>query len=197
MKWGHVPPLHSVGLSSVLIIKKRYFERLGSPHNVTVDVRIIAATNRNLAEESSRAISAGSFLSPERFPHPCAALRDRTEIFSCWPENSSRVRQKMGRKISHISSQDMEMLASYPGPKCRELRNVVIRAMITSQGDTLALSRRDLPQARPAPSSILTLEEAARRHIEETLKATRGKIKGKGGPPNSWASIRTPLFPHA
>ncbi|WP_448875066.1 sigma 54-interacting transcriptional regulator [Desulfobulbus propionicus] len=166
------------------VLQNGTFERLGSPHNVTVDVRIIAATNRNLAEEVEQGrFRRDLFYRLKVFPIHVPPLRDRTEdILLLARKFVNEFGQKMGRKISHISSQDMEMLASYSWPgNVRELRNVVERAMITSQGDTLALSRRDLPQARPAPSSILTLEEAARRHIEETLKAIQGKIKSKGG----------------
>ena len=74
------------------------------------------------------------------------------------------------------------MLVAYSWPgNVRELRNVIERAMITSQGSTLDLSSFELMPVRPSPPLVMTLEEMERRYIEQTLRATNGKIKGKGG----------------
>jgi formate hydrogenlyase transcriptional activator len=72
------------------------------------------------------------------------------------------------------------MVYSWPG-NVRELRNVIERAMITSKGNQLDLSQWEGAPSRFPHASILTLAEVERRHIEETLRATQGKIKGKEG----------------
>ena len=110
-------------------------------------------------------------------------LRDRAEDIPLlvW-KFVSEFDQKMGRKISRIASRDMDMLMAYSWPgNVRELRNVVERAMITSQGHALDVSQLELAPARPRLPTIMTLEEVERQHIQQTLVATHGKIKGKGG----------------
>jgi len=166
------------------VLQNGTFERLGSPHNITVDVRVIAATNRNLAEEVEQGrFRRDLFYRLNVFPIQVPPLRDRVEdIPLLVGKFVSEFGQKMGRKISRITNQDMEMLVAYSWPgNVRELRNIIERAMITSQGNTLALSHFELMPARPSPSLVMTLEEMERRHIEQTLSATNGKIKGIGG----------------
>lgn len=166
------------------VLQNGTFERLGSPHNMTVDVRVIAATNRNLAEEVEQGrFRRDLFYRLNVFPIHVPPLRDRVEdIPLLVGKFVSEFGQKMGRKISRINNQDMEMLLAYSWPgNVRELRNVIERAMITSQGNTLDLSHFELMPVRPSPSLVMTLEEMERRHIEQTLRASNGKIKGKGG----------------
>jgi len=144
----------------------------------------MAATNRNLAEEVEQGrFRRDLFYRLNVFPIQVPPLRDRVEdIPLLVGKFVSEFGQKMGRKISRITNQDMEMLVAYSWPgNVRELRNIIERAMITSQGNTLALSHFELMPARPSPSLVMTLEEMERRHIEQTLSATNGKIKGIGG----------------
>ncbi|MBB5348168.1 sigma 54-interacting transcriptional regulator [Desulfoprunum benzoelyticum] len=160
------------------------FERLGSPVSIKVDVRIIAATNRNLYEE----VEEGRFRRDlyyrlNIFPIQVPPLRDRVEDIPplVW-KFVSEFGQNMGRKISRIASQDMARLMAYSWPgNVRELRNVVERAMITSQGKSLDLTHFDLAPPRPLHPSIMTLEEVECRHIQDAIGFTSGKIKGKGG----------------
>jgi len=166
------------------VLQNGTFERLGSPHNITVDVRVIAATNRNLAEEVEQGrFRRDLFYRLNVFPIQVPPLRDRVEdIPLLVGKFVSEFGQKMGRKISRITNQDMEKLVAYSWPgNVRELRNIIERAMITSQGSTLDLSHFELMPVRPSPSLVMTLEEMERRHIKQTLNATNGKIKGKGG----------------
>lgn len=166
------------------VLQNGVFERLGSPVNIKVDVRIIAATNRNLLEEVEQGrFRRDLFYRLNIFPIQVPPLRDRVEdIPSLVWKFVSEFGQKMGRKISRIASQDMAMLEAYSWPgNVRELRNVVERAMITSHGKSLDLSHFDLAPHRPLHPLILTLEEVERRHIQDALELTYGKIKGKGG----------------
>ena len=166
------------------VLQTGTFERLGSPLSIKVDVRVIAATNRNLFEEVEQGrFRRDLFYRLNVFPIQVPPLRDRVEDIPLlvW-KFVSEFDQKMGRKISRIASRDMDMLMAYSWPgNVRELRNVVERAMITSQGNALDVSQLDLAPARPQPPSIMTLEEVERQHIQQTLVATHGKIKGKGG----------------
>ncbi|MBV5316173.1 MAG: sigma 54-interacting transcriptional regulator [Desulfobulbaceae bacterium] len=166
------------------VLQSGTFERLGSPQSIKVDVRIIAATNCNLAREVEQGrFRRDLFYRLNVFPIHVPPLRDRVEDIPLlvW-KFVSEFGQKMGRKIKKISEQDMDKLVAYSWPgNVRELRNVVERAMITSKGSLLDLSPLDLAPSRPPQPSIMTLEAVERRHIQETLLVTQGKIKGKGG----------------
>lgn len=167
------------------VLQTGRFERLGSPHSVQVDVRILAATNRNLAEEVENGrFRRDLFYRLNIFPIEVPPLRDRAEDIPLltW-KFVHEFGQRMGRKISRIAQDDMERLTTYGWPgNVRELRNVIERAMITSPGPVLDLSAPHLATTGPRrPTALPSLEEAERRHILEALALTGGKIKGKGG----------------
>ena len=166
------------------VLQSGTFERLGSPHNIRGDVRILAATNRNLAEEVEHGrFRRDLFYRLNVFPIHVPPLRERTEDIPplVW-KFVSEFGQRMGRKINRVSSQDMEMLTAYSWPgNVRELRNVIERAMITSTGSVLDLSQLHLAPSSPAEAPVMTIEAVERRHIEATLKLVHGKVKGQGG----------------
>jgi DNA-binding NtrC family response regulator len=86
----------------------------------------------------------------------------------------------MGKKIRRIAHRDMELLKSYTWPgNIRELRNVIEHALIISNSETLELQR--LSNAKSQHMTITTLEEMERQHIQTTVNATNGRIKGSGG----------------
>jgi PAS domain S-box-containing protein len=167
------------------VLQDGTFERLGSPVNLKTDVRIIAATNRNLEEEVEQGrFRRDLFYRLNVFPIVVPPLRERVEDIAMlvW-RFVSEFGQSMGRKISKIARDDMARMEAYDWPgNVRELRNVIERAMITSTGTVLDLSQLALPSPiHSQPPATMTLEEIERRHIRATLKATRGKIKGRGG----------------
>ena len=167
------------------VLQDGTFERLGSPVNLKTDVRIIAATNRNLAEEVEQGrFRRDLFYRLNVFPIVVPPLRERVEDIAMlvW-RFVSEFGQSMGRKINKVARDDMARMEAYDWPgNVRELRNVIERAMITSTGTVLDLSQLALPSPVNAqPPASMTLEEIECRHIRETLKATRGKIKGRGG----------------
>ena len=164
------------------VLQEGKFERLGSPHTIKTDVRIIAATNRDLLEE----VEQGRFRHDlyyrlNVFPIHVPPLRERREdvpglVWECVTEFGER----MGKKIRRIAARDMEALVAHPWPgNVRELRNVVEHAMITSDGDSLELHSSDMRLQDAAKS--LTLEEVESRHISSILEITKGRIKGVGG----------------
>ncbi len=164
------------------VLQEGEFERLGSPQTIKVDVRVIAASNRDLAEEVRQGrFRSDLFYRLNVFPILLPPLRERVEDIPnlVW-EFVNEFGERMGKKIRRISQQDMERLKSQPWPgNVRELRNVIEHALIISKGETLDLQR--LPRIVTSPSVPKTLEEAERQHIQHMLRATQGRIKGRDG----------------
>ncbi len=164
------------------VLEEGRFERLGSTNSLQVDVRIIAATNRDLSQE----VAAGKFRSDlyyrlSVFPIMIPPLRERLQDIAplVWMF-IKRFEKKAGKRIEHVSRKSLEALQHYHWPgNARELRNVVEHAMITCQGRTLNF-RLPHPVSEEGPT-IRTLEEAERAHILSALEKTGWRIAGKGG----------------
>jgi formate hydrogenlyase transcriptional activator len=177
---GDLAPELQVKLLRVL--QEGRFERLGSPKSIQANVRIIAATHRDLEE----AVQQGKFREDlyyrlAVFPIHIPPLRERREDIPPMVEFFVReFAEKMGKRIWNIPRKTIEALQRYSWPgNVRELRNVIERAVIVSSGNTLSV---ELPQLSKGKSSrIVTLEEAERRYIMEVLENTRWRIKGPGG----------------
>jgi formate hydrogenlyase transcriptional activator len=164
------------------VLEQGRFERLGSTKPLQVNVRIIAATNRDLARD----VTEGKFRKDlyyrlNVFPIAVPPLRERAEDIPLlvW----AFVRQyekKMGKRIDHIPRKSMEDLQHYHWPgNARELRNVVEHAMIVSSGKTLevnvpATASSDIP-------ANLSLEDVERRHILGVLDKSGWRLTGRGG----------------
>jgi transcriptional regulator with GAF, ATPase, and Fis domain len=171
------------------------FERLGSTKSLQVDVRIIAATNRNLAQE----VAAGRFRRDlyyrlNVFPISIPPLRERSEDIPplVWTF-VNQYEKKLGKRVGHIPRNAMDAMQRYPWPgNARQLRNIVEHAMITSSGGKLHLHPPD-----QAPDDIPTsgsLEEAERKHILGVLVKTAWRIAGKGGAAEILGMKRTTLL---
>jgi formate hydrogenlyase transcriptional activator len=197
---GELPLETQVKLLRVL--QEREFEPVGSNRSVHVDVRIIAATNRNLQES----ISAGSFRSDlyyrlNVFPLEVPPLRERrSDIPQLAMFFLSRYSRNLGKRMEGISAAATESLLRYSWPgNIRELQNVIERALILSPGPILQLETdlisvsaskalrdpaREVAEVaqRTGPSSALkTLEEVERAHISAVLQQTHGVIEGANG----------------
>jgi PAS domain S-box-containing protein len=164
------------------VLQEGEFERLGSPKTIKGDVRVIAATNRNLADEVEKGrFRRDLYYRLNVFPIQVPPLREHPEDIPklVW-EFVNEFGERMGKKIRRIAASDMQALAacSWPG-NIRELRNVIEHSMIVSQGETLELYH--LSHASQSAAAPTTLEEVERRHIQATLKATNGRVKGAGG----------------
>jgi formate hydrogenlyase transcriptional activator len=164
------------------VLQEGEFERLGSPKKIKVNVRVIAATNRDLAEE----VRKGSFRKDlyyrlRVFPIHAPPLRERLEDIPNLVEVFvDEFRKKMGKKIKTVSRKSLETLQRYSWPgNIRELRNIVEYAVIISSGSTLNIP---LPE-EPAESDSLpqTLEGMEKTHILKVLKETNWRIKGRHG----------------
>lgn len=164
------------------VLQDGRFECLGSPETVTVDVRIIAATNRDVEQ----AVRDGKFR-PDLyhrlnvFPIHVPALHERREDIPplVWAFVESLGR-RMGKVIKSIPRKTMQQLQAYSWPgNVRELSNVIERAMILTSGDTLQV---ELPaEMQHAPPSRMTLKESERAQILGVLQRTGWRIRGLGG----------------
>jgi PAS domain S-box-containing protein len=163
------------------VLQEGEYARLGNPKTRKVDVRVIAATNRGLAEEvRKQRFREDLYYRLSVFPIELPPLRERVEdipllVFSILEELSSR----MGKKISKVPRRVMETLERHYWPgNIRELRNVIERGVIISTGDTLrvSLANNPLPSRQP-----VTLAEVERDHILATLEKTDWHIKGPHG----------------
>ena len=176
------------------VLQEGEFERLGSSHTLKVDVRVIAATNRDLEE----AVRKGMFRSDlyyrlSIFPITVPPLRERKEdIPLLVMQFVKQLSVKLGKEIESISQTTMEALKNYSWPgNVRELRNVIERAAIITQGTKLRLldsleSRPVIQELQVAPAaprgdSVQTLTESQRSLIISTLEKTYWRVEGPDG----------------
>jgi len=168
------------------VLQEQEFERVGGSETVRVDVRVIAATNRNLAEE----VSLGRFRSDlyyrlNVFPIEVPALRQRaTDIPLLARFFLSKYAQKIGKRFDDIDPAGLDSLRLYAWPgNVRELQNVIERAVILSQGPLLDIAPLQPALAPPeaATAKLQTLEAVEREHITRTLEATNWQISGIKG----------------
>ena len=177
------------------VLEEGEFERLGGTHTLKVDVRVIAATNRNLEE----AVRKGEFRSDlyyrlNIFPITLPPLRERKgDIPILVRHLVKQFSQKIGKTIESIPQETMSKLRNYPWPgNVRELRNVIERAVIITQGSqlrliddldsqALELDLNELAGAQGAFQVGGTLEETEYNLIMHTLKNVHWKVEGPGG----------------
>jgi transcriptional regulator with GAF, ATPase, and Fis domain len=163
------------------VLEEGRFERLGSPRTISVNVRLIAATNRDLAEEVRKGhFRQDLFYRLNVFPIRIPPLRERLDDIPVltWmfvEEFAGR----MGRKITRIPRKSIDALRRYSWPgNVRELRNVIERSVIVSPGETLRVARL---QELQTTSRTLTLAESERAHILRVLEKTLWHVKGPHG----------------
>jgi len=158
------------------------FERLGSPRTITVDVRLIAATNCDLAQAvRDKTFREDLYYRLNVFPLTVPPLRERSEDIPqlVWTF-VKKLEESVGRRIEQIPTQDIEMLARYPWPgNIRELMNVVERAMILGQGPILRIAAPNSTDSSLVED--LTLEQAERKHINAILEQTGWRVRGRNG----------------
>ncbi|MDD2852752.1 MAG: sigma-54 dependent transcriptional regulator [Desulfuromonadaceae bacterium] len=169
------------------VIQDGEFERLGSPRTIKTDVRIIAASNRNLGEEARNGLfRADLFYRLNVFPITIPPLRLRTDDIPLLVTHFiAKFNKKIGKKIESVSKDTMHALQEYFWPgNVRELESVVERAVITSQGSSLqVLDRFDTFRntEEPAGGEIKPLVELEHDHIIQVLLKTGWRIEGKNG----------------
>jgi len=185
---GDLPPDTQIALLRVL--QEREFERVGGTQPIKVDVRVIAATNRDL----DAAVASGSFRSDlfyrlQVFPIEIPPLRERREDIALLVEYFiDRYARKAGKNIRHVSQETLVLLQSYAWPgNIRELQNVIERSVILCETDIFSIDESWLPK-QPSltepknpmelPGRLLAQEKDM---IETALKESRGRIFGPKG----------------
>ncbi len=180
---GDIPP----GLQPKLlrVLQEQEFERLGSTRTHQVDVRLVAATNRNLVDMVKRnEFRSDLYYRLNVFPLPLPALRERREDIPALVEHFVQVyAHRMGKQIEHIPPETMSALTSYQWPgNIRELQNFIERSVILTSGNVLRPPLESLKSAPEAESlGAITLEDAERDHIRKILEQTRWVVGGPGG----------------
>lgn len=175
-------------LALLRVLQERHFERVGGVDTVPVDVRVIAATNRDLAA----AVAAGTFRADlfyrlNVFPIQVPPLRERLEdvrlLVSYFVK---RFANKMGKQVQQIDERTLELCESYPWPgNIRELQNIVERSVILCTGGTFTIDEAWLPSGKSGtetkPGLPRTLEGREKELIEAALTHSRGKVAGSNG----------------
>jgi PAS domain S-box-containing protein len=167
------------------VLQEQEIERLGSTQTLKVNVRVIAATNRDLHEDVRRGtFRADLFYRLNIFPINVPPLRERKEDVPLLADHFvSQCARRMGKSVKGIGAQAAVRLIAYEWPgNIRELANVIERAVILSRGDLIleehigALTREGAPAG-----SFFTLEEMERQHILNALQRTGGVLAGPQG----------------
>ena len=165
------------------VIEAGTFERLGSPRTIKVDVRVIAATNRDLAREVREGrFRADLYYRLNVFPITLPPLRERAEDVPLLVWHFINERQgTLGRSIKRVPERVMRALETYAWPgNVRELENVIERALIVSTGTSLAIDAPLVDAAGEDTPSGTRLDDVQRAHIEAVLRQCGWKIAGKG-----------------
>jgi formate hydrogenlyase transcriptional activator len=169
-------------------LQQKQFERLGSNETITVDVRLIAATNRDLeALAAEGRFRSDLYYRLSVFPITLPPLRERSSDIPLLAKHFLEVySRRMGKNIEPIRADVLEQLCRYPWPgNVRELEHFIERAVILTSGLTLRVpplgSKLHLPAAHTTAPANNTLAEAEREHILRVLRETNGIISGPRG----------------
>ena len=184
---GELPPATQVALLRVL--QEREFERVGGNRTVSVDVRVIAATNRDLSD----AVAEGTFRRDlfyrlNVFPVRLPALRERVDDIPLLVDFVlGQYAKKTGKVIRSVSRDTLDQLKAYDWPgNIRELQNVIERAVILCEGDTLSIDatwlvRVDAKSGTGRAPLAADLVEREKELIEDALRESKGAISGRTG----------------
>jgi DNA-binding NtrC family response regulator len=183
------------------VLQEREFERVGGTQSIPIDVRVLAATNRDVRA----AVDAGTFRLDlfyrlNVFPIQMPSLRERPDdILLLATYFIERYASKAGKKIRSIERKTLAWLQDYDWPgNIRELQNVVERAVILCDGETFSIDETWLqpetrPTAKPPVAFTATLANQEREIIEAALEESRGRISGPSGAAGKLGMPRTTL----
>jgi formate hydrogenlyase transcriptional activator len=184
---GDLPIETQIALLRVL--QEREFERVGSSRPQAVDVRVLAATNRDLKS----AVDAGTFRQDlfyrlNVFPIHLPSLRERADDIPLLVEYLiDRYAKKAGKNFNDVTKKTLELFQAYEWPgNIRELQNVIERAVILCDGETFSidetwLKRESPPVSGPVVPLVITLVEREKEIIEAALAQCQGRISGANG----------------
>jgi transcriptional regulator with GAF, ATPase, and Fis domain len=191
------------------VLQDRRFERLGEDKTREVDIRLIAATNRDLKRE----VAAGRFREDlyfrlNVFPIECTPLRERGDDIPVLAEHFLKTTSaRLNLKKPTLTNANIETLAAYSWPgNARELQNIIERAVILARqgrldfhlpGDGPAAPRERPQRSRPGEGEVLTVRQMAdleRENIQRALKAAEGRVAGEKGAAALLAMKPTTLY---
>lgn len=185
---GELPPELQAKL--LRAIQEKEFERIGGRNTIRTDVRIIAATNRNLQKE----VDTGRFRTDlyyrlNVFPIHLPSLRERREDLPALTAHFiAKYARRSGKIINGIAPRALQQMAAYHWPgNIRELEHLVERSILMTQGPTIREVHLPVePNAKNTPeqtdpSALKSLEENERDHILAVLRKTKGRVRGEGG----------------
>jgi len=177
-------------------VQEQEFERLGSTRTIEVNVRMIAATHRDLpAMIRDGKFREDLFYRLNVFPITILPLRERRQDIPLLVNYFvSTLSQRMGKPVKTIPAHVMELLTNHPWRgNVRELANFLERAVILSRGEELEVQTRELIDSSLESTPISTFQQAERDVIIDALKAAAGRIAGKGGAAERLGLKRTTL----
>jgi formate hydrogenlyase transcriptional activator len=180
-------------------LQEQEFERLGSSQTIRVNVRVVAATNQDLAQlVAKKQFRADLYYRLNVIPISLPPLRERTQDIPLLVEYFvQKLSARLNRTIDSIPDEVMEVLKAHVWPgNIRELQNFIERAMVFSPGSVLRLPLKDLRQITRQPSETVTrtLADAEREHILDVLGQTDGLIGGQAGAATRLGLPRTTLI---
>jgi len=184
---GDLPPETQIALLRVL--QEWEIERVGSSHPIPVDVRVLAATNRDLdAAVESAAFRQDLYFRLNVFPIRMPPLRERADDIPVLVQYLVEgYAKRAGKSIRNIKQQTLELFQAYAWPgNVRELQNVIERAVVLCEGETLVVDESCLKTCSPHLSQrtgrqVTTLAQGEKAMIEAALEETHGRISGPKG----------------
>ena len=192
---GEIPLELQVKLLRVL--QEQEFERLGGTRTIRTNVRVVAATNRDLAQMvDEQKFRSDLYYRLKVFPVTVPPLRERVEDISVLARHfAQKFAMRMKKRIETIPAEAMKTMQAYPWPgNVRELGNFIERAVILSTGSDLVVPLSELKSpTTPSHDSVVTLEEAERKHILQVLRDSRWTLGGPGGAAARLGMKRTTL----
>ena len=181
------------------VLQEQEFERLGSARTTRVNVRVVAATNRDLSQMiEAKEFRADLYYRLSVFPVSLPPLRDRSEDIPALARHfMTRFAERMHKTVEHISAETMEAMLAYDWPgNIRELQNFMERGVIVSVGSMF--QPPFIPSRRPTSAHLAsgrkTLEDAMREHILQALDQTKWVLGGRHGTAAYLGVARTTLI---
>jgi transcriptional regulator with GAF, ATPase, and Fis domain len=187
---GELP--HDTQVALLRVLQEREFERVGGAQTVRVDVRVITATNRDLADAvANGSVRQDLFYRLNVFPIEVPPLRERTEDILLLVEYFvRRYGRRAGKSFTSIDKETLELLQNYEWPgNIRELQNIIERSVILNSSEVFVVDQswlskqpvRKRQQAAAAPALSAGEARSERDFIEAALAACRGRVSGPSG----------------
>ena len=166
------------------VLQEQEFERLGSTRTIRTNVRVVAATNRDLAHMvEEQKFRSDLYYRLKVFPITVPPLRERVEDVAHLVRHfAQKFAMRMKKRIETIPVEAMKAMQAYHWPgNVRELGNFIERAVILSTGSDLVVPLSELKSSTPLHDTVVTLEEAERKHILKALRDSKWILGGSGG----------------